>query len=256
MTATTRVVAHGPLSKRVRGGWILELLAVRGLVTAYDWGRDQLTGTRAEAFDHAKQIVTAERWTGMYHEETIQELFLSWRGFIGFWNVFYGTAHFIVPVIALVWLYRKAPARYVRWRNTLLCMLVLALIGFWLYPLMPPRLMPESYGFVDTRLDYYRLGETSRSTAADNIYAAMPSLHIGISSLVAFALWPMVSRPWVKALLVAYPVAQLFGTVVTANHFVLDGVGGLLVLAIAWLLTAIPDRVRDRAPEPPASGRQ
>jgi hypothetical protein len=29
-------------------------------------------------------------------------------------------------------------------------MLGIALIGFWVYPLMPPRLMPARYGFVDT----------------------------------------------------------------------------------------------------------
>jgi membrane-associated phospholipid phosphatase len=151
-----------------------------------------------------------------------------------------------MPVVALVWLYLKAPARYLRWRNTLFVMLGLGLLGFWLYPLMPPRLLPASYGFVDTRLEYFGLGEASRDTSADNLYAAMPSLHIGWATWIALALWPLVRRRWAKALLVAYPTAQLFCTVVTANHFFLDAVGGWAVLALAYLLAAAPAAWRRR----------
>ena len=46
---------------------------------------------------------------------------------MAFWNIWYGTIHFVMPVVALVWLYRKAPARYVRWRNTLVLMLGISL---------------------------------------------------------------------------------------------------------------------------------
>ena len=128
-----------PLSKRLRFGWVLEIIGVRALVSVYDWARDQLIGSEAVAFEHARQVIRAERFLGMYHEGTLQDSFLPYRWFIGFWNVFYGRVHFFVPIVVLVWLYMKAPARYLRWRNTLFCMLALALVGFWLYPLMPPR---------------------------------------------------------------------------------------------------------------------
>jgi hypothetical protein len=236
----------GPLSKRVRFGWVLEIIGVRAFTTAYDWARDQLVGSKEEAFRHAKQVIRAERLLGIYHEETIQEWFLPYRWFISFWNIFYGSVHFVMPIVALVWLYIKAPARYVRWRNTLFIMLGLGLVGFWLYPLMPPRLLPETYGFVDTRLDYFGLGEASRSTSADNLYAAMPSLHIGWATWITLSLWPLVRRPWAKALLVAYPTAQLFCTVVTANHFFLDAVGGWAVLGLAYLLASAPAEWRRR----------
>jgi PAP2 superfamily len=235
-----------PLSKRVRLGWVLEIIGVRALTTAYDWARDQLVGSERDAFRNAKQVIRAERLLGIYHEETIQEWFLPHRWFISFWNIFYGSVHFVMPVVALVWLYIKAPARYLRWRNTLFVMLALGLLGFWLYPLMPPRLLPATYGFVDTRLEYFGLGEASRDTSADNLYAAMPSLHIGWATWIALALWPLVRRPWAKALLVAYPAAQLFCTVVTANHFVLDAVGGWAVLGVAFLVASAPSELRRR----------
>jgi membrane-associated phospholipid phosphatase len=125
-------------------------------------------------------------------------------------------------------------------------MLALGLLGFWLYPLMPPRLLPVSYGFVDTRLEYFGLGEASRDTSDDNLYAAMPSLHLGWATWIALALWPLVRRPWAKALLIAYPTAQLFCTVVTANHFFLDAVGGWVVLGLAYLLASAPSEWRRR----------
>ena len=56
-------------------------------------------------------------------------------------------------------LYHFDPGRYVRWRNTFLLMLVVALVGFWFYPLMPPRLLPSAFGFVDTRLTYFTIGK-------------------------------------------------------------------------------------------------
>ena len=50
-------------------------------------------------------------------------------------------------------------------------------------------------------------------------------------------------RWWTRALAVAYPIVTLLVVVVTANHFVLDAVGGLVILAggyaIARPLTAL-----------------
>ena len=63
--------------------------------------------------------MAAEKWLGLYHEHSIQHPFLNADWFMSFWNIYYGTIHFVVPIVALVLLYRKLPARYVRWRNTL-----------------------------------------------------------------------------------------------------------------------------------------
>ncbi|MCZ9343411.1 phosphatase PAP2 family protein, partial [Streptomyces sp. TRM76130] len=79
-------------------------------------------------------------------------------------------------------LYWRRPVDY-RWaRASLGFATLLALVGFWLYPLAPPRLMP-GLGIIDTvhgvqdfsRPDYGTL------TALTNQYAAMPSLHFGWS---------------------------------------------------------------------------
>ena len=131
MTTTTRsprgTREAGPLTRRIRHGWVLEVLGGVVVYFGYDWLREQATGTSADALRHAEQIVDAERFLGIYHEHSVQDAFLGADWFISFWNIFYGTVHFVLPVVALVWLYRKAPARYVLWRTTLLFMLGLAL---------------------------------------------------------------------------------------------------------------------------------
>ncbi|NDH88611.1 MAG: hypothetical protein EBY61_08355, partial [Actinobacteria bacterium] len=46
------------------------------------------------------------------------------------------------------------------------------------------------------------------------------------------ALYPVLRRRWARALIVAYPVATMFAIVVTANHFWLDAVGGVIALGV------------------------
>jgi membrane-associated phospholipid phosphatase len=250
--------APGPRSKRIRRGWALEAAGmVLALYPVYGWVRGLVGVSRDDAFRNAKQIIDWQERLGIYHERTIQEWFLSSRWFIGFWNVFYGSIHFAAPVVTLVALYHFDPGRYLRWRNTFLLMLVVALVGFWFYPLMPPRWLPASFGFVDTRLTYFTIGKpVPHSQETGHIFAAMPSLHIAWATWAVFALWPLVRRYWARALLVSYPVLMLFATVVTANHFFLDAVGGWVVLAVAYALARWRDwwpwRPEERVPESPA----
>ena len=204
-----------------------------------------------QAFHNARRVISAEKALWMYHEHRVQQLFIGWRWFIGFWNVFYGTAHFVVTVVALVYMFRKLPQRYPLWRNTLACTTGLALIGFAFFPLMPPRLLPAHYGFVDTLQTVHVFWSFDSGTMQkiSNQYAAMPSLHFGWSSWCACVLVPAIRPRWGKALMVAYPFITLFAIVVTANHYVLDAVGGAAVLGIGFLLgRVITDRVSLRVP--------
>ena len=249
MTVTVGpTTAGGPLSRRRRWGWVLEVVGGLAVYVGYDTVRSHVAGPTHIAFQHARQLISAERFLHIYWERDLQRAFLHVDWFIAFWNIYYGTIHFVMPVIALVWLYLRFPVRYVRWRTTLALMFGLAVLGFWLYPLMPPRVMPARYGFVDTAAEYYNFGPQVRvrfdrhgqptHEAAEqfgNLYAAMPSFHVGWSTWVAFALWPVVRRKWAKLLLVLYPLTILFCITVTANHWLLDAVGGWVVLGLGYL---------------------
>jgi len=211
LPGTSPETAPGPLSKRIRRGWILEILAGIAIYLLYDTLRDHVVGVSADAYRHAIQIVDAEKFLGLYHEYSIQQAFLGLDWFMSFWNIWYGTIHFVMPLVALVWLYRKMPARYVRWRNTIVLMLGASLLAFWAYPLMPPRLMPARFGFVDTAADFFNFGPQVRvhlgpdgqpSAAAvrtyGNLFAAMPSLHVGWSTWSVLAVWPLLRRTWAR----------------------------------------------------------
>jgi hypothetical protein len=263
----------GPARPRLR--WWREALYVLVLYGVYSTVRNQFGSAggpdgqaNAIAYGHALEIIRIQDAMGLYVERSIQDWYLSLprEGLIGFWNVFYGTAHFVVTAAALVWLYRRDKPRYPLWRNTLAASTLLALIGFASFSLMPPRLLDEpqarfgppttaterDFGFVDTLAEYPTFWSFDSGTLKDisNQYAAMPSLHIGWATWSALVLYPMVRRRWAKALVVAHPLATLFCIVVTANHFWLDAVGGLAALGAGFLagraLTATWDRRADR----------
>ncbi|HEX2048582.1 MAG TPA: phosphatase PAP2 family protein [Acidimicrobiales bacterium] len=223
------------LGSRLR--WWKEALYIAVFYGVYSFIRNtqgSAAVSAAHAFSNAREVIRIEEALGLYFEEAVQEAFLDWRPFIQFWNLFYGTFHFVVTIVALVLLFRRFPDRYPRWRNTLAATTGLALIGFATYPLMPPRLLPASYGFVDTLRAYGGLWsfESGPVAQVSNQYAAMPSLHFAWSLWSALVLYPMLVRPWSRLAIVLYPPATLFAIVVTANHYWLDAAGGALVLGV------------------------
>jgi PAP2 superfamily len=245
--------------------WWKEVLIIGVGYFIYSWTRNQFGSNRIaadgvpeQAFHNAERVIRVERMLGLYHEESIQEFFLAWpRAFIQFWNTYYGTAHFFFTILVFVLLFRKRPAVFPQWRNSIVAMTVLAIVGFALFPLMPPRLLdapcedyggacivsdlrPDGggFGFVDTLKEYGGPWSFDSEAVADlsNQYAAMPSLHIGWSMWCAVAVWPLLRRRWQRIAVFAYPLATLFGIVVTANHYWIDGVGGLIVFGLGTLI--------------------
>jgi membrane-associated phospholipid phosphatase len=147
--------------------------------------------------------------------------------------------------LALFLLYRRGPARYRHRRDTLVVLSLLSLACFWLWSLTPPRLLPASFHFVDTAKKIGGMGPADKgSLQDDNAFAAMPSLHIAWSAWSAVVLWPALRAWWTRALVVVYPVVTLAAVVITANHFILDGAGGLVVLGVGWLVALAIDRRR------------
>jgi hypothetical protein len=213
------------------------------------------------AFTNAVRVIRIERALGLYHEETIQDWFLPHTWFIKLMNTYYGTAHFFVTLAIFLVLFKKRPDVFGQWRNTLAAMTALALIGFVLFPLMPPRLLDEpcpdlghggaciehelrnyngaeNFGFVDTIAEFggpWAFNEGPGATLS-NQYAAMPSLHIGWSTWCVFAMWPLAKRRWIRTMLFLYPATTLLCIVVTGNHFWLDGLGGLIVFAVGFVI--------------------
>ncbi|HEX8582711.1 MAG TPA: phosphatase PAP2 family protein [Acidimicrobiales bacterium] len=207
---------------------------------------------RDVAFGHAEVVIAIERAVGLFFEERLQRWTLSLPGHGGIvaWNVWYGTAHFVVTAGALLLLFLRAPGRYRLWRTTLAATTAIALVGYASFSLMPPRLLGDcgafgacaDYGFVDTLAEHGALWsfDSGALKAVSNQYAAMPSMHMGWSLWCALVLFPMVRRRWARALVVAYPVVTLVCIVVTGNHYWLDAAAGAACLAVGfWAATRV-----------------
>ena len=226
--------------------WWRELAYVLVFYLVYSWVRNQFGSAAVaprDAFINATRVIRLEQMLGLYAEPTIQRWFLGWGGFIRFWNVFYGTFHFVVTGFTMIWLYRRFPRAYPRWRNSLAFTTTFGLVGFALFPLMPPRLLGNlgplggrsyNHHFVDTLVEYGGVWSFHSTTmeAISNQYAAMPSLHLGWSIWCYFALDRYVRRRFTRALITIYPFLTMFAVIVTANHYWLDAVGGGVVFGL------------------------
>lgn len=245
--------------------WWVEVLAILAFYGVYSVIRN-LHGGGANipphALDHARQIISLERHLWMYHEETIQSWAMHFRPLILAANYFYGSFHFIVTIGAGIFLYRRYSDDYPRFRNTLAIATALALVGFTFYPLVPPRLL-DVYGihthFIDTlqRDPAFWSFDSGGVQNVSNQFAAMPSVHICWSTWCAFALGPRLKHQWARVLAWCYPFFTLFVIVVTANHYILDAAGGLVIFAIAWFVSGAVTRAgREPTPAaPPDSAR-
>jgi hypothetical protein len=232
--------------------WWVEILAILAFYQVYSLVRNTNEGGTVQAFNNAKALIRWERHLGLYHEETLQDWALHFKPLIIACNYFYGSLHFIVTIAAGVLLFRKFSDDYPRFRNTLAITTAIALIGFITFPLMPPRLLPASYGFVDT-LDRYPTPWSFNSGAVSEIsnqYAAMPSVHVAWATWCALVFVPRVRTTWARVLAIAYPIVTVIVIVLTGNHYILDAVGGLVVLAIGWAIAARITRAGRVRPEP------
>ncbi|MBV9659660.1 MAG: phosphatase PAP2 family protein [Acidimicrobiales bacterium] len=240
-----------PAIKRSR--WWREVLIIAAFYGLYTLVRD-IRGTRPvsalQAFTNAKRLIHSERWLGIFHEADVQHFFLPDRWLIELCDDFYDSIHFIAAIGVLVLLFFWFPSRYRLWRNTLAITTGLALIGFFFFPLMPPRLLPPGYHFVDTLKVVGGFWNFSQGPANDvsNQYAAMPSLHTAWAVWSAAAVSSLARRWWTKILPFLYPAATIFTIVVTGNHYFGDVIAGLVLLAAAFLVAGRMDRLsRSRA---------
>ncbi|MDO8389206.1 MAG: phosphatase PAP2 family protein [Actinomycetota bacterium] len=250
-----------------RHGWLREAALVFGFYYVYQTIRSLADhgNVRSRAYRNAGWLVDWEKSIYLFHEQTIQQAFIGAHWFIKVMNIYYGTLHFIITIGLLVWMYLKRHAAYRAIRNLLGLTTALAIIGYWSFPLAPPRLYLECDGnipvmgpegglvrpacFVDTLDKFGGLWsyKTAAAKAIANQYAAMPSLHFGWSLWCGIVLWRFASHRGTKWMGLAYPALTLFAIVVTANHYFLDALGGVIILLGAvGLLRAADLRMRSR----------
>ncbi|MCX5197041.1 phosphatase PAP2 family protein [Streptomyces sp. NBC_00249] len=249
-----------PFWRRVlsRPNLLLELLLIRVGYSLYSHIRAAAPTSRSLAEGNGSLILGIERALGIDIEHAVNHAVVDTAWLEGFFNFYYTSFHFVVPLTILAVLYWRRPADY-RWaRASLGLATVLALAGFWLFPLAPPRLMP-GLGFVDTVHGVQDLANPSYGamTAISNQYAAMPSLHFGWSLWCGVVIVTLAPKGWQKLLGALHPTVTVCAIVATANHWVLDAVGGAGVVAAGFGLVHVlsgPRRLRAGLPLPRGAG--
>jgi PAP2 superfamily len=227
----------------MRRGFLHEAALVAGAILAYFLVRNLTVGSADDAFANAEQIVDVEEWLHVDWEDGVQSavvgsdflvMLTNWVYIWGHWPVILGAA-------TALYLYRRD--RYYLLRNALFVSGAIGFLFFALLPVAPPRLL--ELGLVDTVTEQSHSYRALQPPGLTNQYAAFPSLHVGWNIVVGIVLLLTTAHLAVRIFAVASPLAMAFAVLATANHFVLDVAGGL-VLVLIGLAAAFAIERRDR----------
>lgn len=208
---------------------LFEAAIVVAIAIYYIGGNLLFEVSRPVAIENARDIIELQDRAGLNVEGRIQQFFDPHPVVTGLLVFFYAGPHFLLTYGFLLWVYWKRFAAYANVRNAFLLFTGSAFTFQWLFPVAPPRMVPE-LGLGDTVTQSLPInGETPWISLLVNDVAAVPSIHTGWSLLVAILLIRLTSSPW-RWLWLLYPGAIMTSVLATANHFVWD-----LVTAFAWL---------------------
>jgi len=142
--------------------------------------------------------------------------------------------------VTLGWLFVKHREMFPVFRSAMLLSGAIGIVFFILFPMAPPRFLGD-LGFVDTVTMHSEAYRVLQPPSLTNQFAAMPSLHVGWNLLMGIAIVSFASNRFWKVFGVLMPIAMYAATILTANHYFLDGVVGsalaLTGLALAWKIS-------------------
>ena len=154
-------------------------------------------------------------------------------------------SHFFAALAIAAYLWVRNRPEWVRYMRRYLSLTFLALAIYIVYPMAPPW-MASRDGYITedisriTGRGWFEFGRGGGSgthqsfSAVGNQVAAMPSLHAGLSILVAAYLISRMRTTW-RWLLALYPAAMSFMLVYYAEHYVVDIIAGALCVAVVMV---------------------
>ena len=208
---------------------------VRGLVDVNDV---------AKASWNATKVIDLERALHVFVEPSIQAWALNkhWLMDIADWT--YLNAHYVVTLGALAFIYLRRNDSFYFVRNTFMIAMLIALVGYAVYPTAPPRLMPE-WGFTDAVQQFTGVtAEKGPSAALLNLYAAIPSMHVCFALMIGRPMSKLVRPRVARIAWRVYPVYISFVVIATGNHYLTDVVLGTLT---AWTSAMLAGKLLARA---------
>ncbi|PYH70083.1 phosphatase PAP2 family protein [Aspergillus vadensis CBS 113365] len=237
-TIQSRILAKFPFLLEI-WYWLLTYWIYQGLRA---FSARMISGNKA-IFDtaerHALSILAFEHFLHLDVELSVQRYVLEQKpwlmGFLA--RVYY--SHIVLGVIFIVYCYTCIQRdKYQAIRRTLAFENVIAFTILTLWRCMPPRLLPEEYGFIDV-LHSNAGGSAWTQNKFQLTIAAMPSLHFGNSMFIALCLLKFSPHWYLRAVAPIWPMLMGLTIVATANHFILDAVVGACVTLTAFRFNAV-----------------
>ena len=236
---------------------IREFLIIAAGYFTYFGVRGATEGQLDVALTNAQSIIKLEEALGLFVEPALQALVITdrWSANVANWVYLWG--HWPVMGIVGFWLYRRREFGYRLYRNAILVSGAIGLLLFMFFPVAPPRM--TDFGFFDTVTAYSNLYHVLQPAWLTNQLAAFPSLHFGWNLLIGIALVRESNNRVAMIFGLAGPLIMFTAIVLTANHYIVDAVGGGVV-ALAGLAIAVKITHREQGPStsegPGAPGSQ
>jgi len=221
-------------------GWLDALRQLLMFVVAYA-GYEIVRGlvglTGYKPFRDATRIIDFERALHVFAEPSIQRWVMShahWLLDVCDWT--YLNAHFALTVGALAFIYLRRNDSFYFVRNMFVIAMLIALVGYSVFPTAPPWLMPR-WGFTDSIQQFtgVAIGHGA-SGALLNVYAAVPSMHVCFALMIGLPMSRLVRHRIVRVLWRVYPAFITFVVIATGNHYFTDVVLGALTAGLSALL--------------------
>lgn len=240
-----------------RSAWWRELVLIAAFYGVYDVVRGYIGAGSIRAERNGRTLLRWEQLLRLDPEHWLNDHLQTLAALAVPACFFYATLHFIVTPAVLVWTYRRRAPSYRQARTAIAVITAAAVIGFWLFPTAPPRLLTGA-GFHDTLAHFSSWGwwgsdgSVPRSaTAIANQYAAMPSLHLAWAAWCGATVFTLTRRRWVRCAAVAYPVLTTLVVLGTANHYLLDVLAGIGLWLFATIGVGHLYRLRETARNEP-----
>jgi hypothetical protein len=226
------------LGGSVTNGVLREVALISAAMFAYFGIRNATVGGPEEAFANAWRIFDLEQWLQVAWENAVQTSIVGSSFLVTLTNWVYIWGHW--PVILGVAVSPLSRERYYLLRNALFVSGAIGFIFFALLPVAPPRLL--DIGLVDTVTSESSSYRALQPPGLTNQYAAFPSLHVGWNVIVGIVLLMTTAHLAVRLFAVISPLAMGFAVIATANHFVLDVVGGIAVVIVGLAVALAIER--------------
>jgi membrane-associated phospholipid phosphatase len=122
--------------------------------------------------------------------------------------------------------------------------MAISVVAYALYPTAPPRFLPELGLDPSSAVTGNEPLLSSPGDPLFNPFAAVPSMHVGVSLILFWSLGLLVRPRALKALLFGYPLLMTYVVVASGNHFWLDAVFGAVTAAVAAAVAILLGRLR------------